>query len=254
LLDGQWVEGVPGRPQLRPWPIDVFEASIRQVARDNAGAQKLFGELRGGMVGLYSAFNRRPFGDPQEVRQATDRLRAWCAKVVEERFAPARLDAAAQLRLLQTLCRQPADSYPDFDSARQIASAFQAVYVEWSSRPGNKHANDGTIQAVLENLDRELHLWSVTCADPSRDARKKLIQRQVEKSAGRRATTEMEFQQTLRDMAKDKLKAATLEKGLLAGLQQIRDKDFAASSQAAADYDPVLFKRRIVDLSKLLPR
>jgi hypothetical protein len=254
LRDGQWVEGIPGRPRLRPWPIDLFEAALGQVARNNADAQMLFRGLKGGMEKVYSSLNRRPFGDPQEVHQAADQLQAWCATITQERFEPARLHKATQLRLLQTLCRQPHSSYADFDSARQIASALQGVYLEWSSKPENKHANDGSIREVLEKLDRELHLWSATGADPSRDARKKLIWQQVEKAAGRRLATQKEFQETLRDMGRDKLKAALLDPNLLAGLQQIRNAELAENSQAAANYDPVVFNKRLSELSKLLPQ
>jgi hypothetical protein len=157
------------------------------------------------------------------------------------------------LQLLHILCSQAAAYFPDFDTARQTASAFQVVYLEWSSREGAKHANDGRIRELLENLDRELDLWSVTGADSSRDTRKRLIRDQVEKAAAKKPATEKAFQETLRDLTKEKLNAALLDTNLLAGLQSVRDKDLEESSQAAGNYDPILFKSRLMELSKLLP-
>jgi hypothetical protein len=253
LLDGQLVEGTPGRPQISPWPIDLFEATIRQTARDRTDSQNIIGGLKSRLDKPYSSLNVRPFGDLKEVRQASEQLRDWCASVVAERLTTARLDGAAQVRLLHTLCAQPDGYYPDFDTARQIASAFQVVYLEANSRTGSQHSNDKKIRAILQNLDRALALWAISGAHPSQDARKKLVWEQLEKLAGKKLATEKDFQETLRDLDKEKLMAALLDKDFLAAVQRIRDKDFVESSQAAANYDPVLLKHSLMELSKLLP-
>jgi hypothetical protein len=249
LLDGQSVEGVPGRPQVRPWPMALFEISLRNAFKDDA--PKRMGDLKGALDKLYAACNARPFGTPEAVGQAAQALQQWCRQSADVRSAFDKLDRKALPPLLGQLSRLPEAYYPDFDTARQLASAFQVLYVESSG----KGEMDAKARKVLAGLMDELDLWSVSGEDPARTARSNLIKEQVEKLAGgKKLATAEDLQTALQGIPTEKLRDALLTKEFLEAYQNLRNKDYVAGSKAAADYDPASFRKKLDELHGLVPK
>ena len=84
-------------------------------------------------------------------------------------------------RLLRQLCTLPADAYPDYDSARQIVSAIQAIYSEWQP----KGASNAEMRKLLEDLAAEFNLRRGN----GRTARLELMKKQYEESLEKKLLT-----------------------------------------------------------------
>jgi hypothetical protein len=143
--------GKPGRPRMRPWPTALATLGL-QLARNK---QVDVRRLDDGLKELSAAFDSRPFGDCEKVGAAARRLVRWLDGTIDELVKSENLyDRDAAIRLLKGLCSAEDARILDYDSARQVAWAFQGIYRELDPKP----ANDAEIQAVLRNLDAELRL------------------------------------------------------------------------------------------------
>jgi hypothetical protein len=248
LLDGQVIFGVPGRPQIRPWPLQVLQTSLLFTAQTPADANRMFTELHAKLDKIYAATNGRPFGIPEELRQSTQDFATWSLLVTKGTLANAKFDAGSPLKLLRRLGSLSPREFLDFDEARQIAWALQAVYEEWSSPASPKLSSDREIRALLSQVQQELDLWPSTGPDAYRERRKALIVGQL---TGKKLSP-AEFQDALANLGIDKVRDAVLAKEFLEALDKLSEEQYKASSEAAASYDAVLFKNRLAQLSKLL--
>jgi hypothetical protein len=207
--------GAPGRPQVRPWPLALVELAVRHTAKDDASSRAETSKLQMARRALDQATSAQPFGDPAQVSAAASGLKSWAESLVSRTVA-ADFDPTAALRLLKTLCAMAAERAPDYDSARQIAWAFQVIYSEW--RP---HATGaGEIRSILESLQSDLHL----ALNSTRAERKAII-----------AKTDFSKQ------------------ALPTSLEQFGNKELAQSLERIADYDPKRFQDAMQKLAQQLP-
>ncbi|MCI0462866.1 MAG: cytochrome c family protein [Gemmataceae bacterium] len=208
--------GRPGRPQSQPWTLAL--APLTQPAGNN--------DLAAGLRKLHSAFDLQPFGEPgqvapaaAEVARCTHAFRNPTDDVTEEQ-------ALALLRKLVSLAR---DSIPDFDSARQIAWAFRAIYPEWAA----KDANAKKVAAVLDALD---HQFALTLNSKSRTG---LAQQRYDLSA-KLAVDDDAVEKAIKDRP-----------GFLVPLQRILDQELAVYLERLNAYDPAEFRRHMEELGRL---
>jgi hypothetical protein len=145
---GYW--GSPGRPPLRQWPLALVKLGI-----DHAGLNRYLPDFESKLRALHDAFNRQPFGKLPEVARTARELAECCQDLesgLSKKSTP--YDQTAAVRLLRYLCVLSAAETPDYDSARQMAWAFEVIYSELDPKP----AHDTEIQAKLKALDDELKL------------------------------------------------------------------------------------------------
>ncbi len=112
------VGSIPGRPTTPDWPLVLARLGVE-------GRQS---ELDGRLLKLRDGLGRRPFGDdstPAAARAVAD----WADAAIRD-FSASPIDEARALGLLDRLARMAIDAPPDYDSARQIAWAFRAIYSE----------------------------------------------------------------------------------------------------------------------------
>ncbi len=134
--------GKPGRPQIRPWAITLARLAIR-----SAGANDR--ELDDHLKKVHAAFDAKPFGEPGEIALAAQGLSDWLTRVIAK-LAQKKMDQATARQLLSDLCSITEKEVPDYDSARQIAWAFEVIYTEAVGTPTKD------VQTVLDGLNKEL--------------------------------------------------------------------------------------------------
>jgi hypothetical protein len=102
---------------------------------------------------LDRAFDARPFGDAAATASAARELATAAIRLRDSRPA-ASYDRAAAVAALRRLSEKGARESLDYDSARQIAWAFNAIY----SRLDPKLADHADIDAILTKLRHDLAL------------------------------------------------------------------------------------------------
>jgi hypothetical protein len=163
--------GTPGRPPLREWSTALVELGLQHAAEDGAAAAKLLAEFQDHRTALQTALDAKPFGEPDSVKIQSRFLRAWLDKQVQQ--IQARInhgdkkrgyDLKASGRLLDHLIdmqRRPHRA-PDFDSARQLAWAYQVLFLETRSLHDpdlREHVKKSlNAQSVWQELDNYLQL------------------------------------------------------------------------------------------------
>ncbi|HEV3122599.1 MAG TPA: multiheme c-type cytochrome [Isosphaeraceae bacterium] len=206
--------GAPGRPQVRPWPLALVELAVRFTAPSEEAAREQLAKLRAARQNLEQAFSAQPFGNPDQVRDAASKIKAWSDDLISRADA-LNLDASAAVRLLKTLCAMANERVPDYDSARQLAWAFQRIYTESNL----KLASGDEARSILEALEQDLHLP----LNAAREPRKALISKKSPAQA------------------------------LPESLQELSNKELAESLRHIADYSPERFQKAMKRLAELLP-
>jgi hypothetical protein len=191
------------------------ELAVRFTAPSEKAASEQLDELRAARQNLEQATSAQPFGKPDQVRDAASKIKAWSDELISRADA-LNLDASAVVRLLKTLCAMAAERVPDYDSARQLAWAFQRIYTEANL----KLAGGDEARSILEALEQDLHLP----LNSAREARKALI-------------------------SKKDLPAQALAESL----QELSNKELAESLRQIADYNPERFQKAMKRLAELLP-
>ena len=159
--------GVPGRPTLREWPLALVELGLVHAAQDTAEADKFVAEFHGHVNALQSVLDKTPFGNQSDL---ADKSRAL-TNFLEDRITtiqgritkaekPGGYDLSAPNELLKCALdllerSRPGDKKagkpklraPDYDSARQLAWAWQALHLETASKN-----NATTRSSLLEKL------------------------------------------------------------------------------------------------------
>ena len=105
----------------------------------------------------------RPFGDPDTARAAAARCPARQSPLIRGTEPRGLSTPDKARRLLLKLCAIACETIPDYDSARQIAWAFQVIYRE--SVPGR----DPLIDQALADLERDLRPESAAGQSPDAD-------------------------------------------------------------------------------------
>jgi hypothetical protein len=144
--------GRPGRPRPRTWPMALMELGIGQ----SVGPAAARGPIEGWndqVAALDRAFDARPFGDAVATASAARDLATTAIRMRDSRPTAA-YDRAAAVAALRRLSEKGARESLDYDSARQIAWAFNAIY----SRLDPKLADHADIDAILTTLRNDLAL------------------------------------------------------------------------------------------------
>jgi hypothetical protein len=269
--------GPPGRPQVQSWPVALAKLGI------GLDGDEARGQLGKQLDALHAACNARPFGDPAQLSKASQEFAQWSG----DRMGPFGLADATpdRGRLLRQLCSVPANAYPDYDSARQIASAVHALYTEWQP----KGANDAEIRKTLDELAQEFNLRRTT----GRTARLELMKRQYEQILEKKLLTDpaaikgvesisnrslaqvfpvkepdkekraigdqvRQFLSSIRTAGDDRLTELMLKdpksNAFLDALHEINEKELTEAMDKVPGYDPVAFKKRLATLGGLLPK
>jgi hypothetical protein len=161
-VDGLLIPGQAGRPQFRLWPTALVRLAISQAGGDQEG-------FTAAMRRLYGVSDTRVFGTATDVAETAGHLAEWADQLLA-RLDLSKLGQDDVPRLLRALVSLPTAAYPDYDSARQIAWAFDIIYSEWTPKP----ASAGRIQAILEQMRQDLKLdpfqarddWPGAAGDP----------------------------------------------------------------------------------------
>jgi hypothetical protein len=165
--------GKPGRPPLREWPTALVELGLWHAAGTDTEAAKLLAKFQDQLAALQAVFDAQPFGQGDKVIPQVKALREWMdlqVKEIQKRIQDSGYRAEASAKLLGHLLDmqrphfqgQGKQPVPDFDSARQLAWAYQVLYLETVSKHDpkarQKQATAMTAQAAWKGLNDYLLL------------------------------------------------------------------------------------------------
>jgi hypothetical protein len=207
--------GKPGRPQFQPWPFALAPIALSDPSEFAATFKK-----------LAAALDETPFGQPKQVASAALELETLAKKM---RSPTSSIDQDTNAKLLKALLEIGTKGLMDYDSARQIAWATQAVYLEWKPT----HPQAIAVAKIFKQLDDDLNLTLGS------DARAPFVKRRY-------------------DLTKDLAKletdfiVAVKSPSFLKDFQEISDGELASSLSRINDYDPTAFKRNMENLRSLL--
>jgi hypothetical protein len=261
--------GKPGRPQLRTWPLALAKFGVCAEDIPPSTGEPLSSRLQ--QLGL--ACSGRPFGDPARLVPAARTVFDWPQHL--ERLKTTKVN---RLQLLKKLCALPADEYPDFESARQIVSAFQVLYTELEAKP----PQDGKISKTLADLEERLNIQSLAWARKERirlfvnllgkvsktedllkepksiDALNQITSQGFEEAKLDPDTRKAlrSFLNTMRDQDPQKFTAALFEndQAFLKALQAINDREFEENTKKMSHYNPSAFRKTLKGLADSLPK
>ena len=129
--------------------------AIEQAAGgDRAAAGKTKQEFTKLLADLDAPFLQQPFGDRATIADPAIRLRGFLDGLLEQ-MKPLKHDRDAATQALRQLCTAATEKVPDYDSARQLAWAFESIYRGLNSAGGP--TNDA-IDRELAALRTELRL------------------------------------------------------------------------------------------------
>ncbi|HWE36308.1 MAG TPA: multiheme c-type cytochrome [Isosphaeraceae bacterium] len=139
--------GNPGRPRPRPWPKALAKLALQHLGQPDDVLETKLADLN-------KAFNDRPFGNPGRVAEEAAKVVKWLDGIATA-AGKASCGRKAAADMLPMLCAI-ADETPDYDSARQIAWAFETIYNELHR--DDQHPADPKVLDVLKALKAELKL------------------------------------------------------------------------------------------------
>ncbi|QDV37190.1 hypothetical protein ElP_51230 [Tautonia plasticadhaerens] len=259
----------PGRPMPRTFPIALIELNIDQFG-DEVDRDKFHDRL----CTLNEAFSSRPFGRPDEVRDAARGLAGWADSFNERRMSKASFDQDSVERLLRRLCELNQDSILDYDTARQVASALQIIYRDWDDGRDEQASTHDQIEKILMSWDVGLNLGRYPGSD-ARDALSHMILRNLAMDeelggfgdwlpvtldyskapesyweASRQNPILMAFGPLLDP---NQLRDAYMSDGFKESLQHINNEGLKITLSTANTYDPYQFREEIRSLMILIP-
>jgi hypothetical protein len=151
----------PGRPLNPRWPQALVSVAIDQTSADRVAAgqkKKQFAKL---LDDLDEPFRRQPFADPADIAAPAQKLTEFLGHEVLAPLKTSRFDQRAAAAALGQLCAAATEKVVDYDSARQLAWAFDRVYNEFKQTTvGEGQANPAakTIDDELAAVKTELRL------------------------------------------------------------------------------------------------
>jgi len=207
-------KGRPGRPQLQDWPFVLAALTLDKEPRTNFDRHR---------QAIHAAFDKQPFGDPKDVAKAAREFLAELPSTEDN------VDDALALSWLKKLSAFDEKFYPDFDSARQIAAAFRAIYFDdWNAG----HAKRAAVEKIMQALDETLNL--------------------TPRSRGRDAVTREREDLCARFFDRSMEKNVADSTGFLLSLQTLSNNDLAISLERVAAYDPVVFRNTMLQVAELV--
>jgi len=274
LRDPAWRQergfvATPGRPMPRSFPLNLLEISIAEYGKP--GDRERF-DLR--LAQLYEAFDARPFGVASEVRDTANDLADWADRFYRDRLRDADFTADRGPILARRLCEQNRDAILDYDSARQIASALQIIYRDWSDRQERPIDTHEEIEAILDSWDTSLNLGRYPKSE-ERDELSLRILRDLaddpelngfaawvparleyprDPSVYWEASRDNPILNAFRNIvAPDQLRQAYVSDEFRVPLQRINNTGLRIALENASRYDPSLFSGDLRRLYELLP-
>ncbi len=219
--------GKLGRPQLPGWTAALVQLGI-PGGPDAA-------DCKARITDLQARFTEKPFGKHTDVAKGAVDVGNSTAGLRN----PEAVDRALALGFLKTLTARPAkaNDYPDFDTAREIASALRAIYNDGWNKGG---PNREKIEAAFAALDEELNLTLDSKARQQFVQERSKLMKEKLTDGGKLK----KFDNVSGILAKDK-KLGT-------ELQRISDAELSAALEVLGRYDPLQFRRRLEELSQLL--
>jgi hypothetical protein len=146
--------GAPGRPLMRPWPTALVTLALRHKAGDDDKRfDQMLEEFKKQLGELEQAFNAQPFGAPDKVGRRARNLAEWAGNLLKDVEKKA-IDQDAAARILRELCAAEPRKLADYDSARQLAWAFEVIQAEVSPRI----SKDEGVRKSLDLLRTDLQL------------------------------------------------------------------------------------------------
>src|ERR1700732_5459325 len=137
---------------MRPWPVSLARVTAEEFLKKEQAAKA----LDSGLKALYQAFSEQPFGNCPEIATASralpSQLDQWIGELTKNQSL---YDQSAALRILRKLCATGEQDILDYDSARQIAWAFDVIYREWK---GSEKDGDQRIAGIISTLKHDLQL------------------------------------------------------------------------------------------------
>jgi hypothetical protein len=152
----------PGRPVPPFWPQALVRIGLE--AADPARAAAWFTELQSKLHNLETAMTERPFGNIEKAGPIACDIICWLEEPLDllEQMVQNKpgnsgriVDQDTALKMLRALGKHVAERVPDYESARQMAWAFQTIYREWSREPNQPKKE---IVDILNRLDQSLVL------------------------------------------------------------------------------------------------
>jgi Cytochrome c554 and c-prime len=145
-------DGAPGRPTSPDWPEILIQLGIEASGRQQVAIQDGLRKRR--LAALHETVTARPFGDLECAVPAAICAAEWADSLVKS-LKDTVFDTAIARRLLIRLCKMASDPGLDYDSARQIAWAFQIIYHELVPDPKQR---DAVIEHALADIGSDLAL------------------------------------------------------------------------------------------------
>lgn len=134
--------GLPGRPTLRAWPVEMARLTVRHAAEGAGGELGMLNDdLNAGLANLRDALNRISFGDPVEVAASADELVAWSEQALDGianfRYTPEETRRLV-MEIINTGKSVPTDprlGTIDYEAAQQLASSFNVLRKQLAATP-----------------------------------------------------------------------------------------------------------------------
>lgn len=271
LPDGKMLPGIPGRPQIKSWPISLIELAVIQAARKPGApsVESRTGELDKLLTQLIGAVNAQPFGNPKRMREAALQLVAWSNKLLVD-LETSTYDPSSCRAILQTLLDLKSLRFADYESARQCASILRVLYDDL--RVPADSGMDKQIRKILADI------WAKLDVQPyaDRPARQQIMTELLTSMTNRKESMSgmLPFYaalQNLGDLAlqksmKDNTFLETLSRNIgdrkitdelqspkvIAALQKSSDVELKKSLEVINNYDPDWFYGQLQQLGKLL--
>jgi hypothetical protein len=271
LPDGKLLPGIPGRPQLKSWPITLIELAVIQASH-KPGAPSVearTGELEKLLTQMIAAVNAQPFGSPKRMRDVALELVSWSNKLLGD-LESSTYDPSSSRAILQTLLDLKSLRFADYETARQCASVLKVVYDDL--RLPRDSATDKQFRKVLDDIWKKLDVQPYA----DRQARQQIINDLLMTMTARKESMSgmQPFYAALQNLGdlslqksmKDNTFLDTLSRNIgdrkitdelqtskvIDVLQKSSDLELKKSLDVINDYDPDWFHGQVQQLSKLL--
>ncbi|MFN4258773.1 MAG: multiheme c-type cytochrome [Gemmataceae bacterium] len=265
-------QGRPGLPRLTSWPVTLPRHGLGFIGfldpeRDHGATKDYSQELQGYWKEIDSACVARPFGDPAPLAAACGRLGQWSAHQAQAiQLQDAKFDRMVLLRQLSQLAEQ---DYPDYDSARQLATVFRVIYAELPTPP---RAAAAAVQKMLTQWEEQFHLrpyggkteilrlirdqLKVATSDKTLEIIEKMHNQSYEetlKSQPENIKTEIIlFYNAVSRSGQPFTRQLIDDADFLRALERINNANVKQELDTLNRYDPVRFKQQLQELAGLL--
>jgi hypothetical protein len=146
----------PGRPGESKWAHVLTRLGISAMSKTEADAADQLKAYESLDKAFRDAMTAEPFGNRDQVLAAAEKLVNWSDALINNR-STAPVNEKRAWKLIAQLCDETENASPDYDSARQAAWAFRAIYYDLVPDKKKKD-RDPEIESILDQLDKSLLL------------------------------------------------------------------------------------------------